>query len=733
MIYNMKQDNDKQVVFIQFEKPPLQSGEYTVTVEQKVSLQSQPFSVSRRFAVSGERFVFADEDINSVFPPNLANGEFSGSLPHVVFNRRTLPWERNSIAGQSDAPWLSVLLFNKDQQPPVQRLKAMDLVPVGTPIKVEGSQKTGTGTMPSGYQSYPGFETLNYGELPDDTCNVIDIPVALFNQIAPAKEDLPYLAHTRVTDTISKAGNGASTEDSYFAVVFANRLPVGQSDSYAYLISLENFSAYLPSSDGANHIPEGIQYVRLLCYRSWGFTTNTLDQNFKALLENLNKDADGKQELTTLQFPFAGKAPSKTEVEQALVSQTNGTLTDEQADTLVKNAFAMGYLPADHHLRHAGHTVSWFRGPLAGYQIRETVAFPFSCPDAANRYNPETGMFDVTYGAAWQLGQLLALQNKNYATALYNWKRGELQAQVIAEEEEIIADKYNGIKAFSSLFSARKNALTNDPGSSLLGAITAWMGRLSLLYGVPFNYLVPDERMLPPESMRFFTLDNNWIDSMLDGAFSIGRYTEKDAALDAQRAQLLFPRARAASCQIRQRKDHLLSAGNDAKVVTGFLLRSMLVSGWPGLEINAYSDVEGENEIPMLRMEHLSSEVTIALFDGMLQMVAVHEPPETLHEGIEGDAAKGFTTSLRVIKGEHPGKQIPGYTASIPVRADNQTIQVSAAATNILNTLNAPPLNEGITQFSSAEYALELIKGVVKVEFINTLPGNAGKSKKTKK
>jgi hypothetical protein len=31
-----------------------------------------------------------------------------------------------------------------------------------------------------------------------------------------------------------------------------------------------------------------------------------------------------------------------------------------------------------------------------------------------------------------------------------------------------------------------------------------WLARLKLLYGVPFNYLVPDEGMLPPESIRFF-------------------------------------------------------------------------------------------------------------------------------------------------------------------------------------------------------------------------------------
>ncbi|HTF04001.1 MAG TPA: hypothetical protein VK826_08245, partial [Bacteroidia bacterium] len=53
--------------------------------------------------------------------------------------------------------------------------------------------------------------------------------------------------------------------------------------------------------------------------------------------------------------------------------------------------------------------------------------------------------------------------------------------------------------------------------------LTDWLSRLALLYGVPFNYLVPDEGMLPPESIRFFYLDINWVEALVDGAFSIGR------------------------------------------------------------------------------------------------------------------------------------------------------------------------------------------------------------------
>src|SRR5258708_35921884 len=50
-----------------------------------------------------------------------------------------------------------------------------------------------------------------------------------------------------------------------------------------------------------------------------------------------------------------------------------------------------------------------------------------------------------------------------------------------------------------------------------------WLGRLTLLYGVPFQYLVPDERMRAAESLRFFYVDPLWMEALLDGALSIGR------------------------------------------------------------------------------------------------------------------------------------------------------------------------------------------------------------------
>src|SRR3984885_3921005 len=51
-----------------------------------------------------------------------------------------------------------------------------------------------------------------------------------------------------------------------------------------------------------------------------------------------------------------------------------------------------------------------------------------------------------------------------------------------------------------------------------------WLTKLKLLYGIPFNYLVPDEQFLPMETLRFFQVDPDWINSLTDGALSVGRH-----------------------------------------------------------------------------------------------------------------------------------------------------------------------------------------------------------------
>jgi hypothetical protein len=239
---------------------------------------------------------------------------------------------------------------------------------------------------------------------------------------------------------------------------------------------------------------------------------------------------------------------------------------------------------------------------------------------------------------------------------------------------------------------------------------------------VPFNYLVPNEQMLPLESLRFFYLDRNWINHLIDGAFSIGRTCSRQQGVDAALFSHLQSHTNPARLNLRRQRKNQLFATNATQNYTGFLLRSQVVSGWPNLQANGYTVPDDiTSEIKKLRMERISADCIICIFDGEIKQVAIHEPPEQLHCGIEINTTP-YSTTLRAVTGSTPGIQFQTdpkggpAAAEIPMRADRQTLLVSQAASNILGKLNTD-FAQNIQNFTSAEFTLEMIKGVVKVNF----------------
>jgi hypothetical protein len=715
---------ERLVEFIQYDIPPLKSGKYTLSATQTVN-QPAPhdkFEASRQFAVVGERFSIDPSEIESVFPPPLATGEFADSLPHVAFSRRTLPWERTSVAADITAPWLAVLLFDEGEAPELEESTAADLFPEGEEIKVEGSKTTGKGKLPKGCVSYPKINPLDYGESPEEACTTIDVPREAFDKAAPSAEDLPFLAHIREADTVDAHDHPEPTATT--AIVLGNRAGTPGTVSHAYLVSLENMGPLLPGAGGTPSKATEAKCVRLLVYRHWTFTATKGGETLQGLLENLNQpppDVEAKP-LSTLQVPFKGTRPKQPEVEEALKAQEAGKLTPAQSQVLVHDALGLGYVPLPHHLRHGGETVSWYRSPLAPLAAKTSVSTPISCPDAVNRYNPQTGMFDVSYGAAWQLGQLLALQNNAYAVALYQWRR-ELKVEEAAQaEQERIAELLDG--AFTSVVQARERVLASSSEDEFPPLVEEWLARLRLLYGVPFNYLVPNEAMLPPESIRFFQLDRAWMEALVDGALSIGRVTSGERELDARRVTQAHDRALEAGRLLRGNAAPVTDYVNDSGEITGFLLRSQAVAGWPKLNAKGYADAKGNTEVKKLRLTRLSEDAMLCLFDGAIEMAALREPPEQLHCGFEG-VTGDLTTTLREVQGETPGRQYledpkgGEPVAVVQARADGRTIEAAATAENIKNKLNTD-FEQGLTKFTSAEFALEMVKGVVEVEFVRS-------------
>jgi hypothetical protein len=707
-----------KVTFLRHAMPPLQDATYVLTATQTIPGQNPgTFAAKATFVVNGERFTIRPTEIDSVFPPNLANGQFGGVLPHVVLNRRTLPWERGIAAPESagahpGAPWLAVLVCDEAAAPEPEPVTVKDLAPAGTAITAAGSAVTGTGKLPATTLSYGAAQLrrLGYGETPDDKCTVIDLPVATFSQIAPAAADLPYLAHVREVDTSAGADSAATSEQH--AVVIANRVPAAQGAARAFLVSLEGMADYLPGPDGTRSpaIGPSVDTVRLIVLLSWTFTVNDRDETLDKLLQGL----DTRSSLT---LPIAGDTPSGPAVARAMASQATGQVPADDARILLQNALLMGYLPLDHHLRHGGHTVSFYRGPFVPIPVPAAAPAYYRGPDAANAYDPQTGLFDVSYGAAWQLGQLLALRSSGVANQLFQWKRTVTRQQANAEEDALLARRLNGASVFPTFLARRAAIASAQP--PLPDEVVSWFGDLAALRGVPFNYLVPDERMLPPESIRFFHVDQNWIDALVDGAFSIGRASVSGQALEAAHAPRVRGLARAAA---GRRRANLQAASGPppAAPASGFLLRSQAVAGWPNLRVAGYRDAGASDPVNAVRVERLSADTMLCLFDDVVASMYLREPPEQLHHGVEA-AGGGYGTTLRSVTGG-PGPVAPGQRyatgpAPVPVRADGRTLQVSTAATAIAARLGTDFGQRFAHGFTAAEFALELTRGVAEVEF----------------
>ena len=139
--------------------------------------------------------------------------------------------------------------------------------------------------------------------------------------------------------------------------------------------------------------------------------------------------------------------------------------------------------------------------------------------------------------------------------------------------------------------------------------------------------------------------------------------------------------------------------------LSGFLLRSDVVSGWPGLLADAFDADEGRLE--PRRTERLSDNVLICIYDGILRKVEIHQKAEMRHFGFDSpdEHAGRLHKLLRNEAGVKAGATLP----EIPWRDEGRrVVDVGALASSI----------QGLTaraSFTSAQFALQMIEGVEKV------------------
>jgi hypothetical protein len=272
--------------------------------------------------------------------------------------------------------------------------------------------------------------------------------------------------------------------------------------------------------------------------------------------------------------------------------------------------------------------------------------------------------------------------------------------------------------------------------------VAEFAASLQLLVGAPFKYLVPNNTMLPPESIRFFYVDENWVSALVDGALSLGRIGKVDTVHDQALSPVIDRRAETMALNRRraQLQRATLDAPPEKPVFGGFLMRSALVSGWPGLEVQAFKSSTGsgintkcsDDQVDLIRMDRLSNDVLLCLFAEEFGCVNIHEPKEGVNFGAnpilplsggsinEAEPDK-YTKQLRGLGiGGYPiAELIQGASIDVPLRT-KRVIQVDAlrqAMAAKLQSLQPPAWTAPAADFTSAQFSLQMIEGASQAVF----------------
>lgn len=174
--------------------------------------------------------------------------------------------------------------------------------------------------------------------------------------------------------------------------------------------------------------------------------------------------------------------------------------------------------------------------------------------------------------------------------------------------------------------------------------VTSFLGRLTLLHGVPFAYLVPHQQLLPAESLKFFSIDPQWISALIGGAASVGRPETIGFLLNKAMAGNfgILKEARTRRFLDRGLKPpENIDYDEPSYAFSGFLLRSGILQGWPGLEVRAFRiggpGVGAADELAMLRLDRVAADTLFGVVDGQIGQLEITQPPEGLHFAVGGD------------------------------------------------------------------------------------------------
>ncbi|KAM5511511.1 hypothetical protein FOXYSP1_11611 [Fusarium oxysporum f. sp. phaseoli] len=152
----------------------------------------------------------------------------------------------------------------------------------------------------------------------------------------------------------------------------------------------------------------------------------------------------------------------------------------------------------------------------------------------------------------------------------------------------------------------------NPPNSNTYPLILKFLLDLKHLEGIPIHYLFADPAYLPPETMRFFYIDPNWINSVMDGALSIGNTLEMGGN------DLVKHFLKAALDRYSKTELDKSRAGHKPQSPKfGFFIRSEVLTAWTDLRVAApfpNDDWRGD-KVEILETRRVAQDTIMVLLD----------------------------------------------------------------------------------------------------------------------
>jgi hypothetical protein len=505
-------------------------------------------------------------------------------------------------------------------------------------------------------------------------------------------ENQKYMAHVRNILTDGHPDVGIN-EAGLFSIVISCRTgsldPNRSRAQVCHLVSTEHFDSTITGLTGTDRIG-------LVSLFSWVYTALPPNPvNFVDTMRNLTAN----QQMLRLNDKLLAQLLIPTAKDDDIRAKASRTLA---------RRLKLGYTLARWRTQSGEETVAFNRGPLVPQPVPATP--PGGLPDSSSTsqcyqtLDPETGIMDLSYSSAWQSGKLLAISDTVFSAALMRFRsqvhnfaadRTRMLVNGMTDKSRLLdrLTSDNIVHTVKELTSGktgmpqrlrppssaspapdvkhpdvsptmrsqlraaiRMNASSGEdiynefnldgPNNNDWSIIHAWICEKLSLGGIPPQHLIPEPGFAPPESLRFFHIDDFWLDCLIDGALSVANHLDADDDVVRRMIKETF--------NLYLTKTDPTIGFRPQIPSYGFTIRSKLIKAMPDLKITVkWKSQDGRH--PVCRWTKWDDETLMCLLDRQPEEldtdngIVLSQPPhqQRFSLGSHLDLTTGITFNLR--------------------------------------------------------------------------------------